>query len=126
MASNWTEYYGTKYNTKATLDDIHVYEDDGKYFVDVSYIIEDDYTKSRLHVHKIALPIKSDMIVLHCATCCGNEHLSVSFGEECKLKAVPDASGNLYTKTVIEERPHEMTLAEIEEELGYKIKIVEK
>ena len=123
MSSEWTEEYGGRWNPSAELRDIKVFEENGRYFLDVSYIIEDKSAKSLLRIPRIVLPIKRNEITLNRGTCGGHEYLTIEEGNS-QLYAMEDSNGECASKTVIKKKIRKMTLAEIEEKLGYGIEIV--
>lgn len=128
MKSEYTEEYGCKTNTKANLKDIVLYEENDTYFLDVSYIVEDMQSVYMLRIPKIILPILKEQVVLHYEMLGHSPWIYVSCNGvlgNTKLMAIEDENGKSLTKTVIENKVHEMTLAEVEERLGYRIKIVD-
>lgn len=84
------------------------------YFLNVSFITDDNY-KVVMWKTKVLLPLcKSDVIFM--TDCCGNSFLNLGFGD---LPCVADPKYE-----IIKEKKQDMTLEEIEERLGYKIRIV--
>lgn len=116
---------------KHELKNIELYEEDNDYYLRLKYILEDDYKIQELEIPKVWIPFCKD----------GNPILNHSFnprsirgecklvtGYECELELKPHKDPRkdciFYTYTILKEKPQEMTLAEIEEKLGYKVKIV--
>ena len=112
------------------LKDIQLFEEDGQYYLKLKYLLEDEHRISELNIPKVELPFNAKLYpYIYSNFCCGPENrytLQSSYGEP--LKIVPVRPFNkcpvCYTETTIKEKHKEMTLAEIEKKLGYKIKIV--
>ena len=109
--------FGTASNEK-----IELYQEDGKYYLrlDFDYENSDGYYKG--HVERILFDFH---------LCSINRLLSeygkettINLGLEKDLKLLPDEDGNYFTCELIKHKTREMTLEEIEEKLGYKVKIV--
>lgn len=112
------------------LKDLQLYKENDKYYLAAVFDQEDEKGVYELSVPKILFPIapSCSMDVDVGTTIFGvklNDIVAVDFGI-VRLYAEPfDSSKSLYTKKLISEKTHEMTLEEIERELGYKIKIKE-
>lgn len=94
-------------------------ENDGKYYINLSMIVESDLSVDRLKM-KLELPINDKCIMVNSdINICGYEknYVNLGFGD---LRCVNDKIEyeNIYKKE------QEMTLSEIERKLGYKIKLV--
>lgn len=85
------------------------------YYFSITYIRTDEFGKQEINYPRVYLPIVS--IVM------SDSFLDIGLGE-LPLKPGPD--GKLFTVKQIEEYPREMTLEEIEKQLGHKVKIVSK
>lgn len=109
----------------AYLKDLQFYQENNAYYLSASILHEDTKGVYEVCIPKISLPVnvnKPNMCITYEH---GNNLVSIDlgFGE---LYAHPfDDKNSLFTYTCIEEKVHEMTLAEIEEKLGYKIKLKE-
>ena len=110
------------------LKDLQLYKENNKYYLSA---LLDQETKNgyyEVSVPRIRLPISFDChINCETDTYFGVPHHTVTidlgFGD---LYVEPfDDDNNYYTEKCLEEKVHEMTLAEIEKELGYKIKLKE-
>jgi len=119
-------------NAKSELKDIQFYEENGQYYLRLKYILEDDYRIEELEIPKVRIPFYKDgyPIVNY------SYHPDWNRKEECYLLTGPEpgldvmsgetseANHAFYTRKILKEKPKEMTLAEIEKKLGYKVKIV--
>lgn len=108
-----------------TINDLKLYKENGKYYLSALIDHDDKNGYYQISIPKIRLPIS------HCSindtsygACCRTFGVDLGFGE---LYAEPLGDEEEYycTITCLEEKVHEMTLAEIERELGYKIKLKE-
>lgn len=111
------------------LKDLQLYKEDDKYYLSAIFDQEDETGLYELSVPKILFPIapncSMDIDVGTTIFGASYDYVAVDFGV-VRLYAEPiDNEGNLYTKKLISEKAHEMTLEEIEKELGYKIKLKE-
>lgn len=84
------------------------------FFLNVSFITDDNYRVVRWKV-KVLLPFCKSGVTFT-RSCCGNSLLNLGFGD---LPCVADPEYE-----IIKEKKLDMTLEEIEERLGYKIRIV--
>lgn len=94
-------------------------ENDGKYYINLSMVVESDLSVDRLKI-KLELPINDKCIIVDSdinSYGCRNFYVDLGFGD---LRCVNDKIEyeNIYKKE------QEMTLSEIERKLGYKIKLV--
>lgn len=109
-----------------TINDLNLYKEDGQYYL--AALIDQDNKDGyfQIYIPKIRLPISSQCSIYSTSygACCRTVGVDLGFGE---LYAEPiDDEGKCYcTITCLKEKVHEMTLAEIERELGYKIKLKE-
>jgi hypothetical protein len=72
------------------------------------------------------LNVRPDRVIIRHSDFCSNQsEVDIGFGYMPLVYEDP-RNKIFYTETVIEEKTHEMTLDEIEEKLGYKVKIVSK
>lgn len=106
-----------------------MYEEHDKYYIDVTYLYEDDRFVKEIRFPKIHIPLtefRGDI-----------DHVPVDrrwqpFGMETRILlgnlSMPlcEKNGVTYEEHIIEEKVQEMTLEEIEKKLGQKIKIVSK
>lgn len=111
------------------LKDLQLYKEDNKYYLSAVFEQEDETGFYEISVPKILLPIAPNcsVDVDTCTTIFGvlYNYVAVDFGV-VRLYAEPfDNKKNFYTKKLISEKAHEMTLEEIERELGYRIKLKE-
>ena len=126
-----------KNERKHELKDIQLFEEDGQYYLKLKYIIEDEHSVKELEIPKAILPFNKN--IYPAITCMdGYTRRSAVWQEECRLHTIGGNDGALelrkgttsvwddvfYTVKTIKEKHKEMTLAEIEKKLGYKIKIV--
>lgn len=111
------------------LKNLQLYKENDKYYLSAIFDQEDEVGFHEISVPKILLPIAPNCSIDSDigATIFGVQYntVTVDFGI-VKLYAEPfDNKRNFYTKKLISEKAHEMTLEEIEKELGYKIKLKE-
>ena len=117
-----------------TTEDVKLIKEDGKYYLDCTFIAKNDRWIKRAHMPRVYLPIKWDgdisPSVFHPVDLSGE--VNIGYGPTL---AYPVHTNNengstdymyAYTEEVLEEKVQEMTLAEVEKKLGYKIKIVNK
>ena len=111
------------------LKDLQLYKENDRYYLSAIFDQEDKAGFYEVSVPKILLPISPNCSIdIDVGTTIFGvlyETVAVDFGI-VKLYAEPfDSARSFYTKKLISEKVHEMTLEEIERELGYKIKIKE-
>ena len=107
------------------LKDLQLYKEDGIYYLSALIGYEDNYGVYDISIPKIEFPVTTHLHG-YITTCCGNKAVSLDLGfGEMYAKPVGDTN-TFFTITCVEEKVHEMTLADIEKELGYKIKLKEK
>lgn len=111
------------------LKNLQLYKENDKYYLAALFGQEDKKGFYELSVPKILLPIAPNcsVDVDIGTTIFGVPYntVTVDFGI-VRLYAEPfDNERNFYTKKLISRKAHEMTLEEIERELGYKIKLKE-
>lgn len=111
-------------------------EDDGLYFLRTIYEYENDKGKYELYIPKMFLGVEKRVLPDIRSECSFGvtEHFAYIFGNRFCLAEDVVICNNLRNETVenkcthlirtIEEKRHEMTLEQIERELGYKVKIV--
>lgn len=108
--------------TTEKLTDLKLGKDKDGYFLTAKYLREDDHTVTEVTIPKLLLPIRNYPNV-EC------EHgyfglvyrIDIGFGE---LVACKDDKLGHFSEKVVKEKVTEMTLAEVEKKLGYKVKIV--
>jgi hypothetical protein len=106
-----------------TLKDLQLYKEKNKYYFSALLDFEDKKGFYEISIPRIRLPISLDCAIDYTSSIYGENLVEVDLGFG-KLYAEPFGDKNsLFTVTCLEEKVHEMTLAEIEKELGYRIKI---
>lgn len=117
---------------KHELKDIQLFEENGQYYLKLKYIIENDHRVEELEIPKVCLRFNKNFYPNlnyrrdaykyqeECDLCTGFGSMKVLPGETSEANHV------FYTVKLIEEKPVEMSVSEIEKKLGYKIKIVNK
>jgi hypothetical protein len=112
----------------AHITDLKLYKENGAYYLSASICHEDNRGVYEISIPRVKLPVSQDIEL-----CNTTEHsywsnkttVSLNFGLG-KLYAEPfNDDGSYFVINQVEEKVHEMTLAEIEKELGYKIKLKE-
>ena len=101
------------------LKSFNVYEEEGLYFAHVVYRYKDDRGLWELTVPKACIPVEPYRFDLKLDPDGG----TLNFGlGKCRMHPV---DMDVYArKVLIEEKIHEMTVEEIEEKLGYRVRIV--
>lgn len=113
------------------LTDLQLYKEDDKYYLCAKFLHEDKGGVHEVSIPKIEFPVSPNCDVSFNSG--WNDvntpfrFIAVDFGFVNTLfYAKPfNDEGHLFTMTCLEEKVHEMTLAEIEKALGYKIKLKE-
>lgn len=113
------------------LKDLQLYKENDKYYFSAIFHQEDNKGIYEIAVPKIEFPVEPQCQLnstsymdswsreVHCTA-------NIDFGF-CELDVAPfDGKNKFFITKCLEEKVHEMTLAEIEKELGYKIKLKEK
>ena len=115
------------------LKDIQLFEEDGQYYLKLKYIIEHDHCVEELEIPKARIPFNERSIPTfkrNPGTCYRSAECFLMLDDSydsLRLMQGETAYGDaFYTSRVIEEKPVELTVSEIEKKLGYKIKIVNK
>lgn len=110
-------------DTKITLTNVKLNNDQYGYSLALTYNIEDLGKVTELHIPKVSLPFKDYKLVIERPYAYGNMFADVGFG---RVELLPGDDKNYFTIKTIKEKTKEMTLAEIEKKLGHKVKIVNK
>ena len=105
-------------------------EDTGQYFFRLEYLCEDDAEIYRLIFPKVetGIPLMQPHLAYDYFMLSGEDITKIAFNlcdEEGHI-AYPDKNGNWFYREIVSVKTHEMTMEEIEKELGYKIKIISK
>lgn len=112
------------------------YEEDGKYFINVTYTYEDDFVIKEINIPKLEIPLlKYDHVDIETVT--DDECVHPYFNRrpivgkalnigEARLWMRSDEYNRNYLERIIEEKRQQMTVEDIEKKLGYKIEIVSK
>jgi hypothetical protein len=114
---------------KHTLTDIDVYEEAGQYYLSLKYILEYDTRIEALEIPKVYIPInklfwpfieptENNSLKTSHVLILGGHEIRIDCGDTSSYENVP------YERRMISEIYEELTLSEIEERLGYKIKII--
>ena len=111
---------------KVDLTDLVLEKDvNGCYYLGAKYRIEDENSIRELRIPKMLLNVRPNNVIIRHDKLCLMPEVNIGFGYMPLVYEDP-RNKIFYTETVIEEKTHEMTLDEIEEKLGYKVKIVSK
>ena len=115
-------------NEKTTLKNAELYKEDGQYYLKFIYEVENDAEVSEITIPKALLPIRQNSCILNYPTVFHGivDPPTIGLNDNIELALYKDEKGIYYTKKVIKEKTHELTLDEIEKKLGYKVKIVNK
>ena len=125
----------------ARLKDLKLYEENGEYYLDATYVIDSLSQIAEIHMPKVQLPFTSSGL----AEIAINQPTYWDYEVEAYIKAgscifpirkvhetkhakadMCPENGVYYTVKIIEEKTKEMTLEEIEQKFGHKIKLVSK
>lgn len=113
------------------------------YYLDLRYVVEDDKEIREYHIPKVRIPLEISSLIVdnygsyeESANKCSNvyiklpsERLLCFMGEATFPHALTDPIPDvLYAKRIIKDKtaPVEMTMDEIEKQLGHKVKIINK
>lgn len=122
-------------HTGVILSDVWLSQNvDGEYKLSLAYIVDTDSGKSKIEFPDVPLNVFKDSLpylvgVEPVGTLGGAiQTINYGFAEIPYYQGVftKDAGKPLYKITVLEERAKEMTLDEIEKQLGHKVKIISK
>ncbi len=113
------------------LTDLQLYKEDDKYYLCAKFLHEDKRGLHEVSIPKIEFPVSPNCDVSlnsgYDSSYVPYRNVQVDFGFDTLFYARSfNDEGHLFTITCIEEKVHEMTLAEIENTLGYKIKLKEE
>ena len=101
-------------NTMCDIENLRLIKEDGEYFLDISILL-DSRCESGRYKCMAKLPITPSGFSISEDICRG-KMIDIGFGD------LPCVGGVLYQ--TIKKKEQTMTLSEIEEKLGYKIKLV--
>lgn len=113
---------------KSKLYHLELHKDKVGYYLSATYTKEDDHRISEVYLPKIRMALHQAPAVIVCTEekpySMGHitrQYVDIGFG---KVLLEEGKDGYAYIERVIEEKTTEMTLAEVEKKLGYKVKIV--
>lgn len=101
------------------LKSFNVFEEDGMYFAHIVYRYEDEKGLWELTVPKLHIPLQPYSFKIETDNAGGT--MDIGSG---KWRMYPVDMDVYARKVLIEEKIHDMTVEEIEEELGYRVRIV--
>ena len=98
------------------------------YVLDLTYTLDSPTMTQELHIPRLVIPLETNAIKInryddYCNSVRQEYCADLGFGE---MRLLPDKDGAAFTIKTIGEKYTEMTLDEIEKNLGYKVKIVNK
>ena len=108
------------------VKDLSLYKENGSDYLSAVIQYEDENGFYEAAVPKIAFPTLNNIQLNQ--ECYYDKwghpykYVSVDFGS-FTLQVIPDIKGTFFTVNCLEEKVRQMTLAEIEKELGYKIEL---
>lgn len=120
-------------NIREGLVDVQLVEEDGIFYLDVRYEYENENGIYEVRYPRVLLPISCTSLPLvdrigEYVGCCYYDSLLVDMGfGKLPIREYSDEVRSCsyhYIVNTIQEKTHKMTVAEIEEKLGYKIEIV--
>lgn len=112
------------------LKNIELFEEAGQYYLKLKYILEDEHSVRELEIPKVKIQVNKNLYPhINCISqTIGDSIYDLYAGYGDCLPILPgetaEANHVYYTEKIIKEKRKEMTVAEIEKKLGYKIKIV--
>lgn len=101
-------------------------EVNGKYYIDVTYICEDDHVIEEVNIPKMRIPLEQwtgDVDIEYSGSPSNPPTYRARLGN-LSLPLSGNAFDMPYTEKIIKEKATEMTIEEIEKKLGYRVKIV--
>ena len=119
---------------KFTLKDAELIKEDGKYYITAKYDLETDYDIREFTVERVPLPLNNEARIDHMP----DEELWFDNNPRMHIykrtivdlgygKIMVPNEGRIFIKEeIIKGKTQELTLEEIEQKLGYKVKIVTK
>lgn len=108
---------------RATIKDVKLVQEKETYYLDLTYECEDDKEVYVMNIPRVELPCFNNPLIN--VVSYGDEtNATIGFNGGVRLPIHQDMNGALFSKLVVEEKTHKMTVAEIEKKLGYKIEIV--
>lgn len=127
-------------NKNVILKEHKVFEEDNCLYLKLVYEYEDDHGVYELIIPKIDLEIRTDLLpaIVNDKSCTGSTTLTfykirlgsnifdllrgdVEFKKNGKTLTCEKAA---YAVNILKEKPQEMTIADIEKKLGYKVKLI--
>ena len=122
--------------TEIKVKNAVLYEECGKYYMNVTYLVEDDRCVREVRFPKIPTYLEKWTGNVNLDTCESSmfrfmlPESSIELGNLLvPLETIYDARIDEYyvfKEKIIKEKTHDMTIEEIEKKLGYKIRIVNK
>lgn len=119
--------------TEATIKSAKLYDEDGKYYLKLIYTFSNSNGVFEIEIPKVRLQIETLVEINNTSEgiTCGGIYKRTALRNNLKFESFTlpfeiDSNGNTFTIECIEKFLKEMTLEEIENKLGYKIKIISK
>lgn len=115
---------------KYTLNDVQLVKEDGKHYITTKYTLETDKDIREVTVDKVPLLLNSRPIISAESNEVFYDNKSMPVPPIIAVDLgygkvyMPNNPAQFYTEKVITEKVHELTPDEIEEKLGFKVKIV--
>lgn len=117
-----TFIYSDDLKTNVELTELQLSHDDRiGYYLSACYRVENEAGVKDIYIPKMELPIDTRGVRINFDYETGSHTCSIGIGP---LRMCQNSAGHYMWEQVIEEKTHEMTLEEIEEKLGYKVKLV--
>lgn len=124
-------------NKNVVLKECKGFEEDNHLYLKLVYEYEDEHGVCELIIPKLDLEIRANALPhitcdnttdshVNCFVDWGNHIFSLSTSDVTVIKNGKSLTyaDSFYVINTLKENPHEMTLAEIEKKLGYKVKLV--
>ena len=111
--------------SKTTLENIELHHDKAGYYLSAEYLIETETEVAQLRIPRIAFEVDTGSVTIHQTD--HIDYIDIGLIDSLPLSKGRDKKTGkdvYYIREIIETKTKEMTVAEIEKKLGYKIKIV--
>ena len=108
---------------RATIKDVKLVQEEETYYLDLTYECEDEKAVYVMNIPRVELPCFDDPHI-NVTNYDGVTDATIRFTGGVCIPIHEDENEVLFSKVVVERKTHKMTIAEIEEKLGYGIEIV--
>lgn len=106
---------------KVTVKNAILFACDGAWFIDVTYVCEDNNGVYEYRIPKVRVPLEQALLQRDFTMYIEARYLLCLPYSDLPVHIVNNVA---FQKKILREKPREMTIADIENVLGYKVKIV--